>query len=73
MYTCKGRCQKFKASGEFQSEGRYLGGQKRCRVCGLFITFEGLRCPCCSCKLRTVPRSTRGRKVIQSERKIKKY
>jgi len=35
---------------------RYLAGQKRCQSCDLFIHWEGVKCPCCSTKLRAGPR-----------------
>jgi len=35
---------------------RYLAGHKRCQNCDLFIHWEGIRCPCCSTKLRAGPR-----------------
>jgi hypothetical protein len=37
--------------------GRYFEGQKRCQICGIFIKWEGIFCPCCRTKLRTKPRS----------------
>ena len=54
---CNGSCKKFKAISNGQDGGRYEQGQKRCPQCELFITWEGLWCPCCGRLLRTKPRA----------------
>lgn len=54
--TCKGICKKYKATGSFYG-GRYNAGQKRCQVCEIYITHEGLYCPCCGYRLRVKPRN----------------
>jgi len=46
----KGICTKYKAIASAHSF-RYLSGQKRCRVCEIFLDWKGLRCPCCRSKL----------------------
>lgn len=56
IMACKGICTRYKAIGPM-SEGRYKNGYKRCNVCDLFITYEGLFCPCCGMRLRVKPRS----------------
>jgi len=73
MYLCKGVCKKFKAEKSFEGKSRYELGQKRCNVCELFLNYNDARCPCCSCKLRTNPRSTKLRKSLQIQKEsIKK-
>lgn len=41
---------------------RYERGQKRCTYCAVFLSTDGIRCPCCSTILRTRPR--RGRPML---------
>ena len=53
--TCKGICIRHKAQKPVGS-GRYATGQKRCQICEIFIKWDGLWCPCCSCRLRLGPR-----------------
>ena len=55
---CKGICMHYKASRP-QSGGRYITGQKRCQICEIYITWKDIWCPCCSCRLRNGPRSSR--------------
>ena len=52
---CKGICVRQKAHKPYCS-GRYAAGQKRCQICEIFIKWDGLWCPCCSCRLRLGPR-----------------
>jgi len=55
---CKGICDDFK--GEKIVNGlKYEYGQKRCSLCGIFMTIQGIRCPCCSTILRTKSRNKR--------------
>jgi hypothetical protein len=54
--TCKGICIRHKAQKPIGT-GRYSTGQKRCQICETFLKWDGLYCPCCGCKLRTVPRN----------------
>ena len=49
--TCKGICIHHKTLGRYNSE------RKRCQQCEIFIKWSGIRCPCCSYKLRTRPRN----------------
>jgi len=53
--VCKNICIDYKAKKPVGGM-RYLDGQKRCQNCDLFIHWEGIRCPCCSTKLRAGPR-----------------
>jgi len=54
--ACKGICHKYQAKCG-QDKSRYGNGQKRCQTCEIYIKWEGLRCPCCSYKLRTKPKN----------------
>ena len=49
-------CLRYKAKKN-QSGARYANGQKRCQMCEIFIEWEGLWCPCCGYRLRTMPRN----------------
>ena len=61
---CKGICVRHKVSS------RYSIGHKRCKVCELFIKWDGLWCPCCGYKLRTRPRSFKFKAKLREERAI---
>ncbi len=50
--VCRGICHRYKASKSGSTDGRYENGQKRCQSCEIFIIWDGLRCPCCSQRLR---------------------
>ncbi|KAF6246259.1 hypothetical protein C6990_10280 [Nitrosopumilus sp. b3] len=65
--TCKGICVKFKAIG-YEGRHRYENGQKMCPVCEEFLTYAGVRCPCCSVKLRITPRGNKARREIHEKR-----
>lgn len=49
--ACKGICVQYKTTA------RYHDKHKRCRICDIFIEWEGMRCPCCSFALRSKARS----------------
>ena len=68
--VCKGICIRHKALKPI-GVGRYLTGQKRCQVCEIFITWDGLWCPCCGYRLRTRPRNLKY-KVKLRERELRK-
>ena len=55
--TCKGICQRYKALKPTKGRGRYVIGQKRCQICGIYLNWKGLWCPCCGSRLRTKPRN----------------
>ena len=65
--VCKGICIRYKALG-YTGRHRYDKGQKLCPVCEEFLKYLGIRCPCCSVKLRTTPRGNRARKEIHDKR-----
>ena len=64
---CKGICVRYKAVG-YKGRHRCENGQKLCPTCTEFLTYLGIRCPCCSVKLRTTPRGNRARKEIHEKR-----
>jgi len=57
--TCKGHCNPYIVKSWSAGNSRYASGQKRCQVCQVWIEWEGIRCPCCSNKLRCKPRKNR--------------
>ena len=65
--TCKGTCVRFRAAG-YEGKHRYKNGQKLCPVCGIFLKWEGIRCPCCTVTLRITPRGNKARKEIHEQR-----
>jgi uncharacterized Zn finger protein (UPF0148 family) len=60
--TCKGICVRHKASC------RYATGNKRCQVCGIFIKWDGLGCPCCGHRLRVEPRSFKFKAKLRKQK-----
>ena len=63
--SCKGICIRYKAPRPpSHVGGRYGIGQKRCQVCGLFIEWKDLRCPCCHYRLRIKPHNPGSKKRI---------
>jgi hypothetical protein len=67
--ACKGICTRHKAQKQFGS-GRYYTGQKRCQVCQIFITWNGLWCPCCNYRLRTKPRNLKYKARLKARKEI---
>ena len=68
MYMlCKGICSRHKAIRPKNGGMRYLGGQKRCQVCQLFIHWQGSYCPCCGYKLRVNPRNSKFKLTLRSK------
>ena len=65
---CNGICIRHKAHKPCCS-GRYTIGQKRCQICEIFIKWDGLRCPCCSCRLRLRPRLFKHKAKLRMEQK----
>ena len=53
--VCKGICTRYKTPKPSRV-GRFTDGQKKCRICDIFIKYDGYRCPCCNYILRTSPR-----------------
>lgn len=57
---CMGTCIRYKAKKPLEI-GRYAAGQKRCNICEIFINSDSAFCPCCKGKLRSLPRSRKGK------------
>ncbi len=51
--ACRGICVHHK------TVARYVEGSKRCKMCDIFIRWDGARCPCCKYALRNKARSPR--------------
>ena len=61
---CHNKCEDYphKLTAQVGSDGRYLNGRKRCKICGVvYIRMEGSRCPCCGNRLRLRPRTRTAR------------
>ena len=63
--NCKGICHRYEASP------RYSAGNKNCRMCEIFVKWDGLRCPCCNNILSANPNSTRDRNRLKKVRGVK--
>jgi hypothetical protein len=64
--ACKGICVHHK------TVARYVEGSKRCKMCDIFIRWDGARCPCCKYALRSKarfvrhhPRESEGQVVVR--------
>jgi hypothetical protein len=69
--VCKDICIRHKAQKPVYS-GRYATGQRRCRVCEIFMNWGGLWCPCCGYRLRTRPRNLKYKAKLRTRKEIKK-
>jgi hypothetical protein len=63
--TCKGICIHHKALG------RYATGNKRCKICEIFIEWDGVSCPCCGYRLRTRPRNMKFKAKLRKQKRYK--
>lgn len=61
--TCNGVCKQYKAKKPRNDISRYAIGQRRCQSCCIFLWWDGLWCPCCSQRLRSVARGNVSRKT----------
>ena len=55
LNKCKDYCVQYKFIPNNHKGGVYVQGGKRCRVCDIFIKWDGMFCPCCGTKLRCKP------------------
>ena len=69
--VCKGICIRYKADKP-ESGMRYISGQKRCQHCEIYIIWKGLWCPCCCCRLRSGPRSSKYKLALRRRESNKK-
>ena len=51
---CNGICSKYKTVNRYRTLNH-----KRCSICGIFIFWEGFRCPCCSYVLKRRPSASK--------------
>lgn len=68
---CSGICKKYKSIGS-PLYGRYKKGHKRCTSCGVFIIYEGDRCPCCNTKLRVTPKDKKLKEEFNDAKGVNK-
>jgi len=66
--ACGGVCQRYKAPMPAYNQSRYEIGQKRCTMCGIYVEYEGLFCPCCNFRLRTHRRSSKDKLRIRIQK-----
>jgi hypothetical protein len=57
--ACKNICEKYRAKKDRRSS-YYIQGYKRCQICGIFINWNGTKCPCCQRPLRSKPHNKKG-------------
>ena len=69
--ACKGVCIRYKAKKPVIG-GRYESGQMRCQVCEMYVTWEGLWCPCCGYRMRGNPRNIKYKAKLRIAKKTKK-
>ena len=77
---CKGSCKEYKVRKPRDGTSRYLSGQVRCQICGVFIVRQGchdredkpatddtvdLYCNCCNCMVRSKPRNKPGTEHVK--------
>lgn len=60
--TCNGLCERLK-SPSVKNKLRYKSGQKRCSLCAEYFLTDAPRCPCCTTRLRTGPRTKRRSRI----------
>lgn len=65
--VCNGICPRYKVTKP-KNGGRYAANQKRCKICEIFIKYEGVRCPCCGYKLRIKARYSKSKTNLEEKR-----
>ena len=50
--TCRGICERHRAE-----KNRYTDNTKRCTSCNVYLSYDGVKCPCCSTQLRSKRKS----------------
>ena len=68
MNLCKGICVRFEVKNFKGKKTRYEKNQKRCPVCGIYMDWPEIRCPCCRCILRMTPRANNCRKLFHKRK-----
>ena len=69
--VCKGICPQHKAK-RVHGINRYIQGQKMCSICDIFVWWDGKHCPCCNFVLRTRPRNTKNRRLLQMTQMVQR-
>ena len=67
--TCKGICPKYKVAKKFGG-GWYESGAKRCKICSLFVKWDGIRCPCCNNVLRLKPLTGKNKEKLKVRMRV---
>ena len=62
--ACRDQCASLKITEPMPNGLRYSQGQKRCSNCEIFMFHDGIKCPCCNTKLKTKPRSTKSKRLL---------
>jgi len=82
MCGCNNICNKYKAVIDrilmAQGMGAYLQGFKRCRICNIFLTDEGIElnkhgntlCKCCSNRVSAKPRRKDSKERAEKHKKL---
>lgn len=50
--TCRGICERHRAE-----KNRYTDNTKRCTSCNVYLSYDGIKCPCCGTQLRSKRKS----------------
>jgi hypothetical protein len=64
--ACKNVCERYRATKDRRSS-YYFEGYKRCQVCGIFLNWKGIRCPCCQRPLRSKPHNRKRRRIRRNQ------
>jgi len=51
---------------------KYADGGKYCDICRCWVIWGKVSCPCCRARLRTSPRSRKGREAQQKRNGVKR-
>jgi len=64
MNTCKGSCALTTYEPKKLVRNAVEHGYKRCRICNLFLKWEGIWCPCCSVRLSSKSKNNKSRQAF---------
>lgn len=73
--VCHGKCLYFNKEiiskkTEAHSSRYEKHDSKYCRLCEVYLSYENVRCPCCSARLRYKPRQKINRQICNETRNI---
>ncbi len=60
---CTDLCLQYKFTRPNGTKEWYGAGGSRCDRCDIFITWDGIYCPCCGLRLRKTPRTKNGKGI----------